>query len=244
MKDLSLRNDDNSDVNNSEKNMEPITRPPSRSTLHLSLTQMNMISTQPQSIKQDISNLLKTSNIIDIPESEKLESLQESNDEGSQSDKTLIASDNLMDSSTDTSTTTDSNFNSTYLKTMLADAMVEKNSDLENSDNTDSCVKNLHGTDADVLSQLPPRETSPLSSESSNMVKIGSDQTSGHTSGDELETTTSSDIEIISSPNGDSSSTQSRHSPSKLAGTRHKPGMCKQMQLIIFPNILIHVINS
>lgn len=32
---------------------------------------------------------------------------------------------------------------------------------------------------------------------------------SGHTSGDELETTTSSDIEIISSPNGDSSSTAS-----------------------------------
>lgn len=32
----------------------------------------------------------------------------------------------------------------------------------------------------------------------SDLVKIGSDQTSGHTSGDELETTTSSDIEIIS----------------------------------------------
>lgn len=30
------------------------------------------------------------------------------------------------------------------------------------------------------------------------MIKIGSDQTSGHTSGDELETTTSSDIEVIS----------------------------------------------
>lgn len=32
----------------------------------------------------------------------------------------------------------------------------------------------------------------------SDLVKIGSDQTSGHTSGDELETTTSSDIEVIS----------------------------------------------
>lgn len=32
----------------------------------------------------------------------------------------------------------------------------------------------------------------------SDLVKIGSDQASGHTSGDELETTTSSDIEIIS----------------------------------------------
>ncbi|KRT81294.1 hypothetical protein AMK59_5451, partial [Oryctes borbonicus] len=204
-----------------------ITRPPSRSTLHLTLGQVNLISTQPQSVKQDISNLLKTSNIIDIPESEKLESLQESNDEGSQSDKTLIASDNVMDSSTDTSTTTESNFNSTYLKTMLADAMVEKNPDLENLDDTDANVKNTCNQDADIaqnLSQIPPRETSPLSSESSNMVKIGSDQTSGHTSGDELETTTSSDIEIISSPNGDSSSTQSRHSPSKLSSSRHKTG--------------------
>jgi hypothetical protein len=32
----------------------------------------------------------------------------------------------------------------------------------------------------------------------SDMVKVESEQTSGHTSGDELETTTSSDIEIIS----------------------------------------------
>lgn len=74
----------------------------------------------------------------------------------------------------------------------------------------------------------------------SDLVKVGSEQTSEHTSGDELETTTSSDIEIISryrfvlidltrnfifvrywqvlifSPNGDSSSTASRHSPAKL----------------------------
>lgn len=72
--------------------------------------------------------------------------------------------------------------------------------------------------------EMPPRETSPLSSESrSDLVKIGSDQTSGHTSGDEIETTTSSDIEIISSPNGDSSSTQSRHSPAKISSSaKHK----------------------
>ncbi|XP_066595257.1 TATA element modulatory factor-like [Prorops nasuta] len=83
---------------------------------------------------------------------------------------------------------------SSYVKNMLADAMVEKGESIE-----------------------MPRENSPISSESrSDLVKIGSDQTSGHTSGDELETTTSSDIEIISSPNGDSSSTQSRQSPAKL----------------------------
>ncbi|XP_057324229.1 TATA element modulatory factor isoform X1 [Microplitis mediator] len=92
---------------------------------------------------------------------------------------------------------------SSYVKNMLADAMVEKNEmlvDLERHD-------------------ISHREHSPISSESrSDLVKIGSDQASGHTSGDELETTTSSDIEIISrySPNGDSSSTQSRQSPANL----------------------------
>lgn len=71
--------------------------------------------------------------------------------------------------------------------------------------------------------EMPPRENSPISSESrSDLVKIGSDYTSGHTSGDELETTTSSDIEIISSPNGDSSSTQSRQSPAKQTGHKIK----------------------
>lgn len=89
---------------------------------------------------------------------------------------------------------------SSYVKTMLADAMVEKNE-----------------IDVQSHSADMPRENSPISSESrSDLVKIGSDQTSGHTSGDELETTTSSDIEVISSPNGDSSSTQSRQSPAKL----------------------------
>ncbi|XP_050352058.1 TATA element modulatory factor [Nymphalis io] len=56
---------------------------------------------------------------------------------------------------------------------------------------------------------------SPVSSDSkSDLVKIGSERTSGHTSGDELETATSSDIEIIPSPNGDSSN-GCRNSPGK-----------------------------
>ncbi|KAF2353462.1 hypothetical protein FHG87_015781 [Trinorchestia longiramus] len=52
----------------------------------------------------------------------------------------------------------------------------------------------------------PERDHSPSSSDSltSEMVKVGgSEQTSGHTSGDEFETTTSSDIEVISSPSLD-----------------------------------------
>ncbi|XP_008212995.1 TATA element modulatory factor isoform X2 [Nasonia vitripennis] len=100
---------------------------------------------------------------------------------------------------------------SSYVKNMLADAMSEKTE-----------LTEIERHCAEVL----PRENSPISSESrSDLVKIGSDQTSGHTSGDELETTTSSDIEIISSPNGDSSSTQSRQSPAKLL-------LCKSSDLL------------
>lgn len=63
--------------------------------------------------------------------------------------------------------------------------------------------------------------TSPISSDSkSDLVKIGSDRTSGHTSGDEVETATSSDIEIIPSPNGDNGHC-SRSSPGKYT-FRHK----------------------
>ncbi|XP_011302533.1 TATA element modulatory factor [Fopius arisanus] len=92
---------------------------------------------------------------------------------------------------------------SSYVKNMLAEAMVEKR----------EIIGGMEGRSVEI----PPRETSPISSESrSDLVKIGSDHASGHTSGDELETTTSSDIEIISSPNGDSSSTQSRQSPANM----------------------------
>lgn len=98
---------------------------------------------------------------------------------------------------------------SSYVKTMLEDAMIEKGSEI---------------IEAEIQGTEMPRENSPISSERyyliykslqynynyfkykfdfiycsrSDLVKIGSDQTSGHTSGDELETTTSSDIEIIS----------------------------------------------
>nr|CAD7596394.1 unnamed protein product [Timema genevievae] len=93
-----------------------------------------------------------------------------------------------------------------YVKTMLADAMGDE--DLKESK---------------INQSTPVRDQSPISSESrSDLIKVESEQTSGQTSGDELETTTSSDIEIISSPNGDSSSTQSRQSPAKLQTIRGK----------------------
>lgn len=117
--------------------------------------------------------------------------------------RTLMSTDSsgdgtLMDSSLEEGTPSapivQQQSSSYYVKTMLADAMGEE----ENR------------------TSLVTRDQSPISSERSDLVKVESEQTSGHTSGDELETTTSSDIEIISSPNGDSSSTHSRHSPAKL----------------------------
>ncbi|XP_073968898.1 TATA element modulatory factor-like isoform X2 [Rhodnius prolixus] len=76
-----------------------------------------------------------------------------------------------------------------------------------------TCVTNML---ADAMTEHPSiqREQSPISSERSDLVKIGSSE---HTSGDELETATSSDIEIISSPTPNGSSTASRQSPSKSA---------------------------
>lgn len=59
-------------------------------------------------------------------------------------------------------------------------------------------------------SSPPEREHSPSSSERSEALKVGSGHTSGHSSGDEVETTTSSDIEVISSPSLDGSTAVSR----------------------------------
>lgn len=229
---------------------EAITRAPSRSTMHLALTQVNsqvLIDTQPQSSKEDMTKILQKTNVIDIPTDtistnmEPQSHLDVSIDEGSQSDKTLIGSDNVMESSSDTSTTTETSSNSTHLKSLLADAMTEKSYSSSDQQKTTKSLVLLDANKSNLLEsislsqiELVPRESSPISSESrSDMVKIGSDHTSGHTSGDELETTTSSDIEIISSPNGDSSSTQSRQSPAKvilLKGKRDEPAdsyLCK-----------------
>ncbi|CAH1099135.1 unnamed protein product [Psylliodes chrysocephalus] len=220
---------ENSIDNSSYSYLDAITRAPSRSAMQLPLTQV-LIDTQPQSIKQDLSDILQKTNIIDIPlETENANSSENqmdiSTDDSSQSDKTITGSDNVMESSSDTSTTTETSSKSAYLKNLLADAMTEKSgSDQQRSPKTsDSSQKYLLESISLSTVDPIPRENSPISSESrSDLVKIGSDHTSGHTSGDELETTTSSDIEIISSPNGDSSSTQSRQSPAKYTSVRSK----------------------
>ncbi|XP_065222799.1 TATA element modulatory factor isoform X2 [Planococcus citri] len=83
-----------------------------------------------------------------------------------------------------------------------------------------SSVGSLKSMLADAINEQPDewtaRESSPTTSSMESRtenIKIGS---SGHTSADELETATSSDIEVISSPNGDSSNANSRQSPAKL----------------------------
>lgn len=111
--------------------------------------------------------------------------------------------------------------------TMIDDAMTEKSSmesfdvTTQLSDSTQS-FEDIHATNLLSISynkdHNPPLNVSPpLSdgSKNSDIVKICSSQASGHNSGDEMDTATSSDIEIISSPNGDSSSTHSanRNSP-------------------------------
>ncbi|XP_044736036.1 TATA element modulatory factor [Chrysoperla carnea] len=188
---------------------EPITRPPSKTGMHLSLAHTTkdtiskeplttLIDTQPQVSNQSITALVESPNVINPVDEES------GPDDGSLSDRTITASEGdpttFMESSTETVTTNES---SVYVKNMLADAMIEKAN--EKKSKTPEII----------------REQSPMSSESrSDLIKIESEHTSDHTSGDELETTTSSDIEIISSPNGDSSSTQSvsRQSPAKLFG--------------------------
>lgn len=189
-----------------------------------SKTTQQLINVQPHLSVDTVANSQQqSSNVIDIP----LEHVMQESDSSSQSERTLTAGEqSLLElSGSDTSTTTEG---TSHLKVMLAEAMSDKVSTQSTSPpevigNTTEMSSSMSEVD------LPIRDTSPLSSESrSDMVKIGSDHTSGHTSGDDLETTASSDIEIISSPNGDSSSTHSRHSPAKvtlvLSGTNGSKG--------------------
>ncbi|KYN13069.1 TATA element modulatory factor [Trachymyrmex cornetzi] len=201
---LNLSLDSLKEKHNLHLTLEPITTQPIRKLDHLEgVNEKSDVST--------FSQLMSTTIEPPDPDSQ-IENLEETKMIESNTDQYFISTDSsregtlIESSSEDNATlicTNDSKIletpltTSSYVKTMLADAMVEKG---EMTDCTEV-----------------PRENSPISSESrSDLVKIGSDQASGHTSGDELETTTSSDIEIISSPNGDSSSTQSRQSPAKL----------------------------
>ncbi|XP_011883828.1 PREDICTED: uncharacterized protein LOC105570978 [Vollenhovia emeryi] len=205
---LNLSLDSLKEKHNLHLTLEPITTQPIRKS-----DPLEEVNEKPD--VSTFSQLMSTT--IEPPDpNSQVESMEETKMIKSSTDQYLISIDSsregtlLESSSEDNATlicTDDSKIletpltTSSYVKTMLADAMVEKG---EIIDMETHCAE-------------VPRENSPISSESrSDLVKIGSNQASRHTSGDELETTTSSDIEIISSPNGDSSSTQSRQSPAKL----------------------------
>lgn len=159
---------------------------------------------------------------------QRMQMSENSSNDGSWSDRTLNADNDsitlegnieeqkkeqeeiLMDKLSDSSSFYNVNVSNDMLRSQsLAFVSVEKqhcNVSSSGSSNKEGSVK---------------ERTSPISSDSkSDLVKIGSDRTSGHTSGDELETATSSDIEIIPSPNGDGHGFRS--SPAKYSFKQSK----------------------
>lgn len=112
--------------------LDAIVKAPCRGGVHMPFTQVNqiLIDTQPQSSRQDLNNILRNTNFIDIPQNDTVETQAESCDEGSQSDRTIIAIDGGMDSSSDASIT-EAGMGSVYLKSLIADAMTEKIVDQE-----------------------------------------------------------------------------------------------------------------
>lgn len=170
----------------------PITTPPSRSTLHLSLgTSISSSFEKDRNMAIEISS--KTTSECDTEDS-------------AESERTVMSD-------------TGKNIS------LLEDAMLEK-SFTHLSDSTQS-FEDVHSNLLESYPSDNPRESiSPNSDEKSDLVKISSEQTSGHTSADE--TATSSDIEIISSPNGDSSSTNSAYRPSPLAIVSQKSAHFEQ----------------
>lgn len=108
---------------------------------------------------------------------------------------------------------------------LIEDAMLEKS--IESFDSQTQFSDSTHSFE-EVQPQNQDggnRSDSPQSSEEhSDIVKVSSEQNSG----DEIETATSSDIEIISSPNGDSSSTNSVHKVSPLNCSMQHPELSKK----------------
>lgn len=170
----------------------PITTPPSRSTLHLSLSS-SISSSFEKDRNMTIAISSKTTSECDTEDS-------------AESERTVMSD-------------TGKNIN------LLEDAMLEK-SFTHLSDSTQS-FEDVHSNLLESYQSENPRESiSPNSDEKSDLVKISSEQTSGHTSADE--TATSSDIEIISSPNGDSSSMNSAYRSSPLTIISQKSGHFEQ----------------
>ncbi|ENN81318.1 hypothetical protein YQE_02285, partial [Dendroctonus ponderosae] len=192
---------------------EAITRAPGRS-MHLPLQQVShnhiLIDTQPQSInKQELPKILETTNIIDFPQED--DAMRSSgnfhvNRENLEEITIFsIGSETQFDTSTEDGSISDR----TLVETQ--ENVMESSSDTTSTTTeTSSNSTHLKNMLADAMHShiFPNRNYSPRNIS----LKFRKVRPS-----DELETTTSSDLEIISSPNGDSSSTQSRQSPAKRA---------------------------
>ncbi|CAB3382576.1 Hypothetical predicted protein [Cloeon dipterum] len=157
---------------------------------------------RPQSsLQSPVSDILTPESVEFIPEFKNSELVI--NEE--ESEASLADDSSTSASSTTTTTVMEPRVPdltaSVHMRTMLAEAMEEQASSNSSEKSSQTAGRDQH---------------SPVSSLTSEPIKIECGQLSGQTSGDELETTTSSDIEIISSPNGDGSSTHSRQSPTKL----------------------------
>lgn len=122
-----------------------------------------------------------------------------------ESDKTMVDVDNSM--------VDDGKSTSNVIKSTLSAEKSFDGVDIQtsNSDSTHS-FEDVHQILLDEANQTQSRQsTKQCSNEKMHPsdAKLASEQNSGHTSADEIETATSSDIEIISGPNGDSSSQNS-----------------------------------
>lgn len=170
----------------------------------------------PKLIKSERREFLHLEQAI-LPQ--KIQISENSSNDGSWSDRTLIA-DNDSVSLDNTIEEKKEQDHEDILMEKLSDSSSFCNVSSEMLTSESSAFVNIEKQQCSSQSSESSQKgcsikerTSPISSESkSDMVKIGSDRTSGHTSGDEIETATSSDIEIIPSPNGDNFC---RNSPAK-----------------------------
>lgn len=134
-----------------------------------------------------------------------------------ESDKTMIDIDDIQNQSTDdpksmktlekTTLSVEKSFEGIDSQTLHSDS-THSFEDVQQMllDETNKTQLKQHGKPIELLS---PQSSNERLHPSDSDKKLRSEQNSGHTSADEIETATSSDIEIISGPNGDSSSQNS-----------------------------------
>lgn len=171
-----------------------------------------------------ISKMIKSDNIIHLEQPlmiQKMQISENSSNDGSWSDRTLNADNDSITLDQAEEQKKEHEPEDIFMEKLSdSSSFYNVSADLLRSEssafvNVEKKQCSGDSSDSSQRESSVKERTSPVSSDSkSDLVKIGSDRTSGHTSGDELETATSSDIEIIPSPNGDSSN-GCRNSPGK-----------------------------